>query len=132
LLYQCHGYTERWSVTAASGRFNGISITGVCPLGHCGSAFNYDNLYFWPAPNVDNDGIVVTLQNGDWLNICYNTSNCALPGGSAALLWDPNTGVTTFNADSVYFQQPVPEPSTLFMLGSGLLGVVGTLLRRLF
>lgn len=121
-----------WTVTGASGSFNGSSITGVCPLGTCGSAFYYDNLYFWPGPpNVDNAGIVVTLANGDWVNFCYDQPNCALPGGYAALEFVPGVGTTTFDATSLSFGQPVPEPGTLALFGTTVLGVAGVLRRRL-
>src|SRR6516164_2465352 len=114
-----------WLVTGATGSFNGTSITGVWPTSNNGNIFAFNNLYYWPAPNLDVYGIVVTLQNGDLVNFCYDTPNCALPGGYAALLWDPNVGTTFLYADTVAFGQPVPEPGTLALMGTGLLGLVG-------
>lgn len=121
-----------WLITDASGQFNGIVITGVWPTSNSGNIFNFNNLYYWPGPpNVDNLGIVVTLQDGGLVNFCYDAPNCALPGEYAALLWEPSVGVTTFNADQVSFGQPVPEPGTLALLGTSVLGVAGWLRRRI-
>ena len=121
-----------WLVTGAAGQFNGTAITGACPLGTCNSVFYYNNNYYWPGPpNVDNAGIVVTLQNGDWLNLCYDVPNCALPGAYAALRIVPNVGTTTFNADTVNFGQPVPEPGTLALFGTTVLVLAGAVRRRL-
>lgn len=121
-----------WLITNASGQFNGITITGVWPTSNNGNIFAFNNLYYWPAPNLDVYGIVVTLQDGGLVNFCYDAPNCALPGEYAALLWEPNTGVTTFNADSVYFQKPIPEPATLALVGTGVLGLFGSMRRRFF
>lgn len=121
-----------WLVTSASGTFNSTAITGVWPTSNSGNIFYFDNDYYWPGPpNVDNAGIVVTLQNGDLVNFCYDAPNCAQPGGYAALLWVPGIGTTFLDATSVSFGQPMPEPGTLIMLGTGVLGLAGTLRRRL-
>lgn len=120
-----------WHVYDASGTFNGVVITGVWPTSNNGNIFYFNNLYYWPGPpNVDNAGIVVTLQNGDLVNFCYDVPNCAQPAGYAALLWAPTTGVTTFDATSVSFGQPVPEPGALALLGTSVLGLAGILRRR--
>jgi hypothetical protein len=122
-----------WLVTAASGTFNAVTITGVWPTSNSGNIFYFNNNYYWPGPpNVDNAGIVVTLQNGDLVNFCYDAPNCAQPGGYAALLWDPTTGTTFLDANSVSFGQPIPEPGTLALLGMSVLGLAGIMRRRMF
>jgi hypothetical protein len=81
----------------------------VWPTSNSGNIFNFNNNYYWPGP-----------------------PNCAQRGGYAALLWDPIMGTTFLDANSVSFGQPVPEPGTLALLGTSVLGLAGILRRRIF
>jgi hypothetical protein len=118
-----------WLVTGATGTFNGVAITGVCPLGAC-TSYNYNNNYYWPAPVMDYAGIVLTLADGNWVNLCYGTGCWGGWSGYTAI-----SGISSYTflpADDVAFGQPTPEPGTLALLGSSVLGIAGMLRRRIF
>ena len=117
------GATGQWLVNDASGVFNGTNIVGVWSESNSGNIFNFDNLFFSPGPAVDGGGIVFQLANGDMVDLCYDTGCAGAAGTYTAILWDPASGITNLNADSAEFGSPVPEPSTLALVGSGLIGL---------
>jgi hypothetical protein len=135
VFYGSPAGSGQWLVTGATGTFNGSAITAVEPLTNNGNVFAFNNLYYWPAPVADLYGIVFDLANGDRVNLCYDSGCYGSAGVYTALVWDPNTGLTGLNAESFSFGAPVtgegvPEPGTMALLGSGLLGVRGVLRRR--
>ena len=120
----------QWLVNEASGLFNGSDIVGIWPESNSGNVFSFDNLYFSPGPVVDSGGIVFQLANGDMVNLCYDTGCAGAAETYTAIVWDPASGITNLNADTAQFGEPVPEPSTLLLLGTGLIGLGGIARRR--
>lgn len=115
--------TGQWLVGDAFGTFNGTNIVGIWPELNSGNTFNFDNLFFSPGPAVDGSGIVFVLANGDMVNLCYDTGCAGAAETYTAILWDPESGITDLDVDVAEFGAPVPEPSTLAFVGSGLLAL---------
>lgn len=122
----------KWLVTGASGPWGGAqgSVTGICPVGDCTSIFTYDNIYYWPEPAMDAVGIVMKFSNGDLGDLCYGIG-CHIAGEYTAIIWDPSTGYTYTDLPLAIFTAPTGEPSSLLMLGSGVLGLAGGVRRKL-
>jgi len=109
-----------WLVTDVTGKQNGIPFTAVEPLG-TNPSYSYDNLVFLnSAPQLDLFGILLSWNGGD-VNLGYDSG---LNGGSYAL-WNPGESAITFKASAT------PEPGTLLMLGTGVLGLAGVIREKL-
>lgn len=116
----------QWLVYDAAGTFNGANIVGIWPESNSGNIFTFNNLLYSPGAAVDWMGVVFQLDNGDMVNLCYDSSCAGTAGTYTAIVWDPISGVSNLNADSASFDEPVPEPTTLALLGGGLLGICGS------
>lgn len=117
-----------FTATSATGTYNGTPISLVAP--GVDGAFVYNNLvYFPPASgyNVDMYGLLFNVAGLGDVNLCA-TTGCA---GS-----DNYTNISNFagfaNTEvKATFDSPAPEPGTLLMLGSGVLGLAGILRRKI-
>ena len=117
-----------FTATSATGTYNGTPISLVAPGGD--GAFAYNNLVYFPPVsgyNVDMYGLLFNVAGLGDVNLCA-TTGCA---GS-----DNYTNISSFagyaNTDvSATFGSPTPEPSTLLMLGSGVLSLAGILRRKI-
>jgi hypothetical protein len=118
------GASSPFTMTAITGAFDGIAITGVAPPGTCCFAFPpfNDNLVFVPAPFLDTNGIAFITQDGSGVDIFFNGNG--VPYGFRTSF--PKFGNGTFTLTAI------PEPSTwaLMALGFAGLGLAGWRSRR--
>lgn len=120
------------TLTGVTGSAQGYVFTGVVPLGTANS-FTYDNLLYTSpsARHVDTNGVLLFLSSsvGTSLAHVYDNNN-----GYHVDVFDPREpgDVTPFNIQSFDITPAaVPEPSTLALLGTGALSVLGAVRRRL-
>jgi hypothetical protein len=117
-------------VTNATGSYLGVPITGVFDPSLSGNVFLFNEaLYFPGEPYVDLGGIVFEL-NGDpniatgvnlyWDGLGYRS----IDGGN-------NGPYVQLSITPLEPGLPTPEPGTMALVGSSVLGMVGILRRRL-
>ena len=119
-------------LTGVTGSAQGYDFTGVAPLS-TSTSFAFDNIvYTDPTANhVDASGVLLFLNSpiGTSLAHVYFSKN-----GYQVDVFDPRdpADTTPFAIDSfTVTPTAVPEPSTLALLGTGALGLFGTLRRKL-
>lgn len=116
-----------------TGTRNGIAITGL--TGYAGD----DNLVYNPAPFLDYPGLAFTDANGFAYNVFYDTNttdpyNCGFVGYCEIGPGTPGTsglGPPRDPVSSIDFTlTQVPEPGSLALLGTSVLGLAGFVGRR--
>lgn len=117
-------------VTGASGSYLGSVITGVFDPSLSGNTFSFNNLLYFPGvPSVDLGGIVFQL-NGD-TNIASGINLYWDGAGYRSIDGGNNGPYVELSLSPMEPNAPVPEPGTMALLASGVLGGMGMLRRRL-
>jgi len=116
-----------FTATSATGTYNGTPISLVAP--GTDGAFIYDNWVYLPASpqSVDFEGLVFNVAGLGDVNLCAGTS-CA---GFAGYTNISNFGGYQFTNLTYAVFAGTPEPSTLVMFGSGIIGLAGGLRRKM-
>jgi hypothetical protein len=121
-----------FTATSATGTYNGKPISLVAP--GVDGAFAYNNLVYFPPVagySVDLYGLLFNVAGLGDVNLC-GTAGCA---GSDSYTNISNFGglvntnvTATFDSPT---STPTPEPGTLLMLGSAMIGLGGVLRRKI-
>ena len=106
----------------------------LVPTGTPSTGYNFDNKIFYPGGSFGNQldeyGLLFSVNGSGYANLCATTgcANDSNNGYTNLTNFQGNTPVTAeFGAVN-----PVPEPSTLLTVGSGLIGLAGLARKRLF
>jgi len=124
---------DAFDITSITGSGQGYTFTGVVPLG-AEPSIPYDNLLFPDDANalVDSAGILLDLTSPIGVSVAHVYDN----NGYHVDVFDPNDpgDITPFTIETFTItgvaSSATPEPSTLILIGTGTLGLLGGLRRR--
>ena len=121
----------KFKITDVTGTTDGETISKILAPG--GFGFN-DNLLFYKAGaatgSLDNSGVSYQLANGVDVNLFFGNPGQyqqSLFGFPGMLISEDQTAPVNITPAA----SPVPEPGTLALLGTGVLGLAGAVRRKL-
>jgi hypothetical protein len=117
-----------FTATSATGTYNREPISLVAP--GVDGAFAYNNLVYFPPVagySVDMYGLLFNVAGLGDVNLC-GTAGCA---GSDSYTNISNFGGLVNTNVTATFHSPTPEPGTLLMFGSAMIGLGGVLRRKI-
>ena len=118
-----------FTATSGSGFYNLAPMTLV-PTGTSGTGFDWDNQVYFPpvgGNSVDYRGLLFDVAGLGYANLCA-TTGCANDNNNGY------TNLTNFGGNTpveATFNSPTPEPGTLLMFGSAMIGLGGVLRRKI-
>jgi len=131
----------QYTVTGITGYYDGHKITGLTS----DSNYNWDNLLFFPSssghPSFDLDGLLFNVAGGlGSVNLCSNPgcsenntnslyTSITGPGGGGYVFTDVTVSIADYAGPGGEIS--APEPGSFVLMGTGLIGLVGALRRKL-
>jgi len=126
-LFGTNNGNGTWTITDISGTYNGIGIAGLVPVG-TDPNYIYNNLFYYPgnASYVDDAGILFNVPGLGDVNLYFDPTS-----GYLNSTGDVSSGFVT-TAVTADFSAPAPEPGTLALLGTAILGSWAVVRNRAF
>lgn len=113
---------DTYLVTSLSGTQNGETMTLLPPEGYADN----DNYFFTPGPFLDIPGVSFSLPGGTDYNVYYDAGTYYECNNVDDGVCYVGSGVPLTSGSL----SPAPEPGTLVLFGTGLLGLAALLRRK--